>query len=47
MIYKFEIDFWVEDQEENNTPETIAEIITEMLEGPSYGVEEIKVVGTE
>jgi hypothetical protein len=45
MVYKFELDFWIDAQEEDNTPETVAEIITELLEGTAYGVEDIRVVG--
>ena len=47
MVYKFELDFWIDAQEEDNTPETVAEIIAELLDGTSYGVEEIRVVGVE
>lgn len=47
MVYKFELDFWIDAQEEDNTPEAVAEIVSEMLEGTAYGVEEIRVVGVE
>ena len=47
MVYKFELDFWIDEQEENNTPEAVAETIAELLEGTAYGVEEIRVVGIE
>ena len=44
MVYKFELDFWIDAQEEDNSPEDVAEIIKELLEGTAYGVEDIRVV---
>lgn len=45
MVYKIELDFWIDSEEENCNE--VEEIVSELLEGTSYGVEEIKVVGTE
>lgn len=45
MVYKIELDFWIDSEEENC--KEVEEIVSELLEGTAYGVEEIKVVGTE
>lgn len=47
MVYKFELDFWIDGQEEDNSPEVVADVIKELLEGTAYGVEDIRVVGVE
>lgn len=45
MIYKVEMDFWVD--EEDGDENAVAEMISELLEGTSYGAEEINVVRAE
>lgn len=45
MVYRVELDFWIDSEEENC--EEIKEVVSELLEGTCYGVEEINVVRAE
>ena len=45
MVYKIELDFWIDSEEENCRE--VGELVIELLEGTAHGVEEIKVVRAE